>query len=454
LTKKIDSASELLGCTYDEALILYHHFKWNKDSLENSSWFENSDKVRQKAGLPLTTMKRATAFNVQQLNCPICLASVTISECDWLPCNHVVCKFCWQAFVSDKVTDKATEFFWNCPGEQGKKCYIIVPDSFNRKYLLPDKVISYEKKLCVAYAEENRAIRWCPAPDCIYCVENVNLSARPVICKCTYVYCFKCGKEDHRPCDCKKADEWQSKNKSESENTRWILLFTKMCPKCGKPIEKNQGCNHMTCRHKSCGYEFCWLCLEDWKGHQGTHYKCNKFEALSEEEKKTSVQKMERERTELEKYIWYFERYSNHDKSLSVATQIQKRMEDNMLTLHDRLSVEHGEVAFLLEAAVILRNARRTLKWSYAFGYYIDDIKVKSLFEFHQKDLENYTEELQEWLEIKYTQYFGKKDVALKEFREFKDAVMGSAFKCNKFMTEFLKCIDEGWLQKLKENKL
>jgi len=166
-----------------------------------------------------------------------------------------------------------------------------VPDSFNRKYLLPDKVISYEKKLCVAYAEENRAIRWCPAPDCIYCVENVNLSARPVICKCTYVYCFKCGKEDHRPCDCKKADEWQSKNKSESENTRWILLFTKMCPKCGKPIEKNQGCNHMTCRHKSCGYEFCWLCLEDWKGHQGTHYKCNKFEALSEEEKKTSVQK-------------------------------------------------------------------------------------------------------------------------------------------------------------------
>jgi len=121
IDKKIDSASELLGCTYDEALILYHHFKWNKDSLENSSWFENSDKVRQKAGLPLTTMKRATAFNVQQLSCPICLASVTISECDWLPCNHVVCKFCWQAFVSDKVTDKATEFFWNCPGEQGKK---------------------------------------------------------------------------------------------------------------------------------------------------------------------------------------------------------------------------------------------------------------------------------------------------------------------------------------------
>jgi len=244
------------------------------------------------------------------------------------------------------------------------------------------------------------------------------------------------------------------KNKSESENTRWILLFTKMCPKCGKPIEKNQGCNHMTCRHKSCGYEFCWLCLEDWKSHQGTHYKCNKFELLSEEEKNQSKQKMDRERSELEKYIFYFERYSNHDKAHGVAAQIQKRMEENMLYLHDRLHLEHGELSFMLEAAIILRNSRRTLKWSYAFGYYIDDLKVKGLFEFHQKDLENYSEELQEYLEIKYGQYFNQKDVTLKEFRDYKDHVINSSFKCNKFMTEFLKSIDEGWLQKLKENKL
>ena len=175
-----------------------------------------------------------------------------------------------------------TEAYWKCTGDEEKHCKIIIPDSFNRKYLPYNKITPYEKKLCVAYAENNKAIRWCPAPDCIFCVENSNLGARPIICKCTYVYCFKCGKEDHRPCDCKRASDWQSKNKSESENTRWILLYTKMCPKCGRPIEKNQGCNHMTCKHKGCGLEFCWLCLEDWKQHQGTHYKCNKYELLSE----------------------------------------------------------------------------------------------------------------------------------------------------------------------------
>lgn len=32
-------------------------------------------------------------------------------------------------------------------------------------------------------------------------------------------------------------------------------------------IEKNGGCNHMSC--KSCTWEFCWVCLGSWSG---SHY--------------------------------------------------------------------------------------------------------------------------------------------------------------------------------------
>ena len=141
---------------------------------------------------------------------------------------------------------------------------------------------------------------------------------------------------------------------------------------------------------------------------------------------------MDRERSELEKYIFYFERFSNHDKALSVAGNLQKKMEESMLQLHDRLNLEHSELNFLSEAGLILRNARRTLKWSYAFGYFIDEPKGKNLFEFHQKDLENFTEELQELLEIKYDEYFNKMNATLKNFREYKDKVINSLFKCNK----------------------
>lgn len=41
----------------------------------------------------------------------------------------------------------------------------------------------------------------------------------------------------------------------------------KLCPECFIVIEKENGCNHMTCNY--CYYEFCWLCL---KAYSNDHY--------------------------------------------------------------------------------------------------------------------------------------------------------------------------------------
>jgi len=43
------------------------------------------------------------------------------------------------------------------------------------------------------------------------------------------------------------------------------------CPRCQRGIEKNGGCNHMTCppAHGGCGHNFCWIDLQPWGyGHQ------------------------------------------------------------------------------------------------------------------------------------------------------------------------------------------
>ncbi len=76
---------------------------------------------------------------------------------------------------------------------------------------------------------------------------------------------------------CETVTKWLTKNSAESENMNWILANTKPCPKCSRPIEKNQGCMHMTC--SQCKFEFCWLCQGDWKEHgerTGGFYACNR----------------------------------------------------------------------------------------------------------------------------------------------------------------------------------
>ena len=73
------------------------------------------------------------------------------------------------------------------------------------------------------------------------------------------------------------------------------------------------------------------------------------------------------------------------------------------------------------------------LKWSYAFGYYIKDAK-KDLFEFGQKDLEKYSDDLLEEIEIKYSKNIrddsGKFD--LKQFSNYKSEVIALTQKSNR----------------------
>jgi len=54
----------------------------------------------------------------------------------------------------------------------------------------------------------------------------------------------------------------------------------------------------MRCRHPGCGFEFCWLCLADWKTHND-HFKCNKFDNLDKKEKAKLNQEKNDERKEL-----------------------------------------------------------------------------------------------------------------------------------------------------------
>ncbi len=92
-----------------------------------------------------------------------------------------------------------------------------------------------------------------------------------------------------------------------------------------------------------------------------------------------------------------------------------------MEELHEKYNLHHNEVIFLNEAAKILVECKRVLKWSYTFGYYIQDAR-KSLYEFGQVDLEKFVEQQLELLEMDYKtkirEELGKLD--LEAFKKYK----------------------------------
>ena len=50
----MNDLTELLETNRDETLILLHYYRWNRDQLENSDYFDNQIKIRKLAGLSTT----------------------------------------------------------------------------------------------------------------------------------------------------------------------------------------------------------------------------------------------------------------------------------------------------------------------------------------------------------------------------------------------------------------
>ena len=99
-----------------------------------------------------------------------------------------------------------------------------------------------------------------------------------VTCSCGFEFCFLCKLGPHAPSICAQAKLWRS-NVDESQaldkavkkmidkTETWKANNTRPCPQCKCPIQKNHGCNHMTCLPSAggCGYEFCCVCMANWK---------------------------------------------------------------------------------------------------------------------------------------------------------------------------------------------
>ena len=84
------------------------------------------------------------------------------------------------------------------------------------------------------------------------------------------------------------------------------------------------------------------------------------------------------------------------------------------------------QLEFLHEACQVLRNSKRILKWSYGYGFYLENDLQRNLYEIIQEKLDMYSSELHVLLEKEYEK--AKENIG--EFTKFKDKVLASVYKC------------------------
>ncbi len=132
-------------------------------------------------------------------------------------------------------------------------------------------------------------------------------------CAAGHEFCFGCVRrgsrvtEPHGPASCAEVAAWAKREGDSGEDAKWLKANTKPCPGCKRPIQKNDGCSHMTCRPPGgCGHEFCWLCLGPWVEHvrAGNPYSCNRRPDKSiwnEDEAKAA-------QSELQQFVFYYDR--------------------------------------------------------------------------------------------------------------------------------------------------
>ena len=424
---------------------LLQHYSWSQQ-LVVDAWLDDPLKVCDNAKIKLPVGRQTSLIVEQSIMkqsskeehiCEICgdLCLEVISNV----CGDGFCRDCWQEYLRSKVTEgKVVKI--PCPG-YGCDCFVL--QEMVMKLLPTDINSKFDQFDIGAFIEANPNTRWCPHPGCERAVHlklvdaaqqvsetpsndtNSNSTGsnqtnpRNVDCGMGHFFCWSCSEEAHDPCSCEVWKAWKERiqviesgdlsadniitEKASSE--AWLAKYSKPCPKCKRPIQRNDGCNHMTC--SKCNHEFCWVCLGRWAIHgsrTGGYYQCNRFRAAKRVSDHLDALKQKAEAESKKKNMRYFKhvysRYTNHMQSFEFEEKFLTNVSEKMaavlsaLTNIKHLSANDKEGKFARDAIRELLKSRLVLRASYALSYYLETDSDRNGFVKQLAPVEKSTETL------------------------------------------------------------
>ena len=184
-----------------------------------------------------------------------------------LPCpNFSFCNDCLTSWTIEQIS--TFESFdvlkdqISCPHARVQKISL----SQILSLLSQEQKVKIYDSMTKKYCQSSSDIRCCPNPKC-----NNYGFLPPKPCD-ELLRCSACKREWENVSQyslIKKTKVVIGRSLTFKNNELCSLIFealcTKNCPHCDIYIQKNGGCQHMTCKH--CNYQFCWNCNQQWGFH-------------------------------------------------------------------------------------------------------------------------------------------------------------------------------------------
>jgi len=180
-----------------------------------------------------------------------------------LACGHAYCYSCLRHFLL--TTSNTKQFHLSCMGNE-TKCGHLIPLPVIQRFLVPAQ---FKRLLEVSFLDHigrnPDSFRYCTTPDCpeLYSLKSDSADGIFRCPSCFASVCVAC-REDHDGFSC---GEWRIHRDPEAQERLlegWAEgnQNVKKCPKCKNFVEKNGGCNHVTC--PGCGVHICWRCMGEF----------------------------------------------------------------------------------------------------------------------------------------------------------------------------------------------